>query len=416
MKQVRAVLVAFILIYSLPNLCVADTADVLPKGVFLFDATYYHYFNIHKRYNPDGDSEDIDRDYNTELDSTVFPALAPLDALLGQTASIGRSVVDFYWQYRWFEFTLNYGITDKLTAYVLLPYNYSKNNISSRVDTSTANVGKNPLYGTPEDPFQSPIIPLSMGGIPFEKNDVLDLLGGGLDVNNDGTPDVPGFGYKRYETWSDSGIGDIEIMGKYQFFKNEAWRLAGLAGVRLPTGEADDPDMLQDLPFGDGNTDLLFRINADYTGIPKLVLNGTVRYDIQLPDEEKMRVLEDVNFPLTANKETVDRNLGDIIEFEVMGNYSLTKEISGGAKYRYTKKFKDSIDGDLGYNYSALEEETDSSGHMIFISLGYSTVSKYLEKKFAVPFYANLEYRYRFAGTNNSTRSQFVSFNAGVFF
>ena len=416
--KTRLLLSIFTVLFSfaMRQLCYAETAEVLPKGIFYFDTTYYHYFDITERYNSDGDTEDIAVDYNTNLDSTVFPALAPLDPLVGGNASIGSSVVDFTSKYDWFEFKLAYGITDKLSVGVLVPYNHTKNEVKTRLDTSTANVGKNPLYGTPDDPFKSPIIPLALGGVPFSKEDTIDLLGSGLDVNQDGTVDVPGFGYKRFGSWSDTMLGDIEVGAKYQFYNKGNWAFAGLVGLRLPTGEVDDPDNLVDIKPGDGQTDILLRFYADYTGIKNLLLAATIYYDIQLPDEQKLRVLDDVNFPLTINKETVDRDLGDAFEVRILGNYALSKAFSAGLEYRFTTKSKDSIDGDKGYCYSCMEEETDYTSHMILASLGYSTLQMYMDKKFKVPLNASITYRYRFAGTNNVTKSQYISLDLGVYF
>jgi hypothetical protein len=318
-------------------------------------------------------------------------------------------VVDFTLIYRWFEFAFSYGLTDKLSIGVLIPYNFSKNKVDAHLDPSTANVGKNV-------PANS-LLPLTVPGtVPLTDEDVQDLLGRGLDINGDGTIDIPGFGYERVETWSDDGVGDIELLGKYQFYNKGDWRLAFTGGVRLPTGEIDDPDNLQDLPFGNDQTDILFRFNFDYIGIEKLLLNATLRYDLQLPDEEERRVLDDVNQPLTINKEDVDRDLGDIIEIELLGNYSFTPQWSAGLKYLFSKKFEDDVDGDLGFVYSSLEKETDFTSHMALVTVGYSTIQMYLDKKFSVPISANITYRNRFAGKKNSTKSQYISLNLAVFF
>src|SRR3989304_4320750 len=112
----------------------AESAQVLPKGVSSASATYYHYFDITERYDPNGKVEDIDANYNANLNSTVFPALAP--------------------------------------------------------------------------------------------EDVQRLLGAGLDVNGDGTVDVPGFGYKRFESFKGNGVGDIDLLAKYKFHEDSQWRLA----------------------------------------------------------------------------------------------------------------------------------------------------------------------------------------------
>jgi hypothetical protein len=418
-KGCLSLIIALCIILSTSVLCHAETAQVLPKGVFSFDATYYYYLNIHKRYNPDGDSEDIAIDYNGDLNSNVFPDLAALNPFVGGNASIGSSVVKFTWFYRWFEFSSNYGITDKLSVGVLVPFNHTKNEVHAHLDNSTANVGKNPYYkmGILPPPLDSaPLIPISAGGVKLDTEDVQDLLGRGLDVNNDGIRDISGFGYKRFETWSGDTIGDIEVGAKYQILNKGTLRFALGGGVRLPTGYVDDPDNLTDLSSGDGQTDILLRFYADYIGIKRLLLNATVYYDIQLPDRQELRVPDNVNRPITANKEDVHRNLGDVVELSVTGCYSFTPEISGGVTYRYSTKARDHVSGDKGFAYSSLEDETAATSHMILVTLGYSFVQKYLDKKFPMPIYANVTYRYRFAGTNNVTKSQYVSLNLGVYF
>ena len=420
----------------MPLICHADSADVLPKGVFNFDATYYHYFDIKKRYDPDGDTEDLAVDFNGDLNSNVFPDLSALDPLVGGNATIGQSVVNFTYYYNWYEFSFNYGLTDKLSLGVLVPFNHTKNKVKAHLDNSTANVGKNPCFGDQSNPVclavldpdtglrlnqlqlipLRPLFPGAPEGIPLNTEDVQDLLGKGLDVNNDGIIDIEGFGYERFETWTGNMIGDIEVGAKYQFFKNANWRFACAGGVRLPNGTVDDVDNLADLGSGDGQTDILLRLYADYIGIENLLLNATIYYEIQLPDEEELRVLLDVNRPLTRDKENVDRNLGDIFELQLTANYSFTNEISGGLTYIYSTKAKDHVSGNKGFAYSSIEDETDATSHMILVTMGYSFVQKFIDKKFPIPIYANVTYRNRFAGTNNVTRSQYVSFNLGTYF
>jgi hypothetical protein len=401
----------FVIIFLIPLKCFADTAMVLPKGVFSLDTTYIHYFDIEKRYNPDGDLEDISIDYNTDLTSNIFPLLSALDPLVGGRANIGQTFVDFTLIYRTFKLALSYGFTDKFSFGFLLKYTNIKREVEARLDTSNANVGKSVMANN--------LVPLSApfpDVVPLTTEDIQDLLGDGLDINGDGMPEVKGYGYKRFETWSESGICDLEFLGKYQFYKKENWRLAFSGGVRLPTGEQDDPDSLVDVGFGDGQIDFLFRLHIDYTGIRKLLLNSTIRYDIQLPDEEELRISRDVNLPLTNNKELVDRDLGDVIELELMGSYSFTPQFSAGLKYSYTKKYKDVVEGEMDLNYSSLEKETDSTSHLAYLSLGYSTVQMYLAKRFTVPFSANISYRTRFAGKNNVYKADRISLNFTVYF
>ncbi len=98
--------------------------------------------------------------------------------------------------------------------------------------------------------------------------------------------------------------------------------------MRFPTGRADDADNLVDYPFGSGAYMLLFHLNNDFiisnlwktpaaadatslrpwTEPGDLVLNGTFRYEVALPDTQTKRVPNNVNSPITTNKEVVHRN------------------------------------------------------------------------------------------------------------
>lgn len=391
------------------------SARVLPQGVSLFDATFYHYFPIDKRYGPEGDSEDLAADFNTDLNSRVFPALSGLNRLVGGNATLGQSVVDSTLTSRWSEFNLAYGLTNKLTLVLKVPYGYVKNEIRAGLDASQANVGRNPRFGTPSDPFRSPLIPIAAGGIRLSDEDIQNLLGKGLDVNRDGVTDIPGYGYERFETFSDNGIGDIELYAKYQFYDQKPWRLAVASGLRFPTGKVKDIDNLAALDFGDGQTDILFRFHADYGVNEHLQLNFTTRYDLQLPDRQTLRIPSSVDQPITRDIEDVDRNLGDVLGLDLIGLYQFTPEWSASLRYSFARKFQDDIDGTPGLAYSSLEQESESENQRVAVTLGYSTLRQYQDKIAKVPFYANLGYRNRFAG-KNTVVSQYISFNIGVLF
>lgn len=408
-KMMVFAMVGFFIMMFTPLVCHGDSAEVLPKGIFSFDTAYYHYFDVKKRYNQDGKEEALAADYNTSLNSRVFLDLVAFNPFTGGNATLGRSQVDFTVMLNKLEFSLYYGLTDKITVGVLVPYDFYRNRVNASLDNSTATVGKNP--------FLKALRPLSVPGTQrLTTEDVQNLLGRGLDIDGDGKIDISGKGYKRVKTWSESGVEDIELLGRYQFYNKGDWRLAFTGGVRPPTGQVDDPDNLADLQFGDGQTDILLRFHADFLGIKKLLLNGTIRYDIQLPDREEKRVPSSVDLPLTTNREKVSRNLGDILQLEFMGRYGFTQSLSGGVKYLYVKKAKDHVHGDLGFNYTSLEDETNFEHHNAFVFLGYSTLQMYNEKKFPVPLGFKLEYRNRFAGKNNAMKSQYIALTAGVYF
>lgn len=403
-----------VVLFLLPlNMSYADTAEVLPKGITRLGLNSYFYFPMDERYDPDGHTEDIDTDFNARMDRQVFPDLGELEDLfeflfpgsLPGGASVGDSVVSFEYKAYEIEFAAHYGITDRMTFGIKIPFRKIRNQVDAKIDTTNATLGINPQYGQPGDPFGVPLIPVSLGGV---KDDALasELVQSSLQD----------LGYKRVEKWDESGILDIEAVLKYQYLKTDNWRLAFTGGVRFPTGDEDDPDNLVDYPFGDNVYALLFRFQNDYIGIKNLVLNTTFKYDLVLPDEETKRVLYDVNIPITRFKEKVDRDLGDIFEFECSGTYQLPKGFSFSLLYRYGCKSEDDIDGDLGYAYKSLEEETDWTSHIFIAGLSYSTIPMFRAKRFPVPLTASISYRNRFAGTNNVFKSEYIGLNFAVFF
>jgi hypothetical protein len=414
----KSVIVACLLMWvffvqGIAGLSYADTAEVLPKGVSRASLEGKFYLPIDERFNPDGDTEDIAVDANTSLNSRVFPGLSQLETffrLPSGSATLGNSVVSYTYDVVISEFLFQYGVTDRLTAGVLIPYMWITNHVDARLDTATATVGKSPRLGS--------LVPLGAipEAVPLTTDDVQHILGTGLDINSDGKVDVPGFGFKRVETWSDHGIGDIDVGFRYQYLKTDNWRLAVTDGVRFPTGQVDDPDSLVDFAIGKGAYALFFHFNHDYLGINNLVLNGTLRYILVLPDRKVRRIPTSVNQPVTATKLKVDRDLGDEFEFEGSGVYTLFKGLSVSGLYQFSFKLKDEVSGPQGLSFKALEDETDWTSHIFIGGLSYSTIPLYREKKFPWPLTASLLYRNRFAGSNNILKSQYLSLTLAVFF
>lgn len=414
------ILLSFIFSTFFIGFAFADDAEVLPKGVSSISINSSYYFNIDEQYDPDGDTEPVDTDFNSTLDSSVFPALSAVEAFFGMTAgtgNVGDSVVNFDYDFRNVNISYMYGITERLTAGIKIPYWWIDKDVDTRLDTTNATIGKS-ATGVG---FAAPLVPLSVD--PFgdaevlTTEDILDLVSEGLDINGDGTMDINGYGYERISSFSYSGLGDIEIGARFQYLKTEDWRLAVTGGVTIPTGREDDPDDLMDYGISDGAYIVLLQSNNDYTGFKDIVLNGTLRYNAVLPNKEKLRIKENVDDAIIAkeNKEKVDRDIGDVFEIEVSGKYKLPKGFGLSLLYKYGNKAKDSIDGDRGLKYDTLEKESDYIEHVYVAGLSYSTIPLFKEKKFPVPLNASVSYRDRFAG-KNLFKSRYLSAGIQLFF
>jgi len=400
LKRISIIVMSFLMFsVLLPTIIHADNAEVFPKGVTAPILNAEFYFPVDERYEDNGDTEDLAADFNGKLDSSVFSDLSLVEIGFGMpagSATVGNSVVSMEYDFNLFDFYINHGITDRLSVGAKIPYWYVKNDVNAELDSSNATVGKNPLVSGGVAPLAVP------GTVPFTTDDVQNML-------------VQDYGYKRIESWSGSGFVDIELGARYQYLRNDSWRLAFTGGVRLPTGEIDDPDNLMDYPLGTGAWAFLFRSNNDYTGIKNTVLNATLEYDLYLPNKEVLRVPDDVNQPITPNKEEVDRNIGDIIEINTSATYQFLKGSSVYLEYMYANKFKNHISGNRGFAYDQLEAETDRVEHVFKVGLSYSTIPLFQEKKFFVPLIAYISYRNRFAG-KNVLKSQYIELGIAVYF
>lgn len=414
-KYIRAAVVMLTAALFASTAWGGDTAEVLPKGVFRARIEFQNSFPIKENYNEKGDKEPIAQDFNVNLNSSVFSLLAPFDPLtislgLGP-ASLGQSVVSTEYELRKAEMLFMYGLTDKLSVGALIPYWWASADVKANLDTTNANLGKNANFPASSP---NPIVPRGAPGYtPFTTQDIQNLLGGGLVVN--GIKVANGFGFKPLQSWSNNGVGDIELGGRYQYLKAKDWRLAFTGAVRLPTGKVDDPDNLVDYAFGEGCYSLLFRLNNDFTGLKNWTFNATLKYDVTLPTKLDKRVPDSVDLPITANKEKVSINTGDIFELETTAYYDFTKAVKASLLYRYQTKRKDDVSGNRGFNYSTLESRSDFMSQIYIAALSYSTVPMFLEKKFPVPITASLSYRNRFAGKNIFV-SEYLIFGLDVFF
>jgi len=388
----------------------ADDATVLPKGVFSLRLDSQFYFPIKKSFDADGNTEDLAESFNADLNSAVFPQLGLVEQAFGMSpgsASIGESDVSLEYKVKIFDFYFFYGLTDRLTIGAKIPYWFFKSDVEAEIDNTDATIVKNPFLGSPGDPFMgSPLVPRSMvpAGLqdPLTTGDVQTLL------NTE-------FGYKPIKSWKHDGLSDIEFGGRYQYYKSDNWRLAFLGALRAPTGRTDDPDNLVDYSFGTGSWAALFYANNDFIGWKNFMLNCTFVYELYFSHKETLRIPDDANQPITANKEKVDVTPGDIIKLELEGRYNLTPSWIFSLFYRYTRGYKWDIDGDQGLDYNQVEKESDFKEQQYRVGITYSTFPLYQAKKFALPLTAKLYYRDRFAG-ENITKSRYVGLDVAVFF
>ncbi len=373
------------------HVAIADDARVLPAGVSRGYVDFYHYHPTTHRYSPDAEREPLSAPFDdATLDETVFTVLAPF----GPGVSLGDVEVDYEYAIDVVDLGYAYGVNDRLSIGFHLPYIRIRNDIDIEFDNSGANIG------------------FDIGGNPCA------LPGAGCAaLDEDGVQNLieTTYGIERVDDWQREGIGDLELGAKYLLHRQRDHALAITGGLRIPSGYEDDADLLNDVAWSYGNYAVLLRLHYDFllsntwqdlpssldAALPlpgDLVFNLTLRYDYMLPDDRIMRIGDTPDQLFTNNRERVDRELGDLYNFELSLRYQASPALSLFTTLTRAWKDKDRISGDLGYNYATLEAYTDSKQQIIVVGLDYSTLAAWRDQQSGLPLEFSLAYRERFEG------------------
>jgi hypothetical protein len=210
-----------------------------------------------------------------------------------------------------------------------------------------------------------------------------------------------------------SHVGDIDIGGKFllldTFGNTTAARMqpqglnfrASIGGVvRLPTGQAESPDNFIDIGGGQGQPDIEGRIFADVLVGSRFWQSFVVRYNNQLADDEEVRITDLPNRRLAPvyRRQTVERDLGNIFEFETTPRIVVNDFFSVSGQYVYRTKSEDKYEGtftipaattgfsDVTLDASTLNLETEQKEHRLGGGLSFSNLYAFEQKKARIPF------------------------------
>lgn len=323
--------------------------------------------------------------------------------------------------------------------------------ISSAVDTYlstlTPSQYANFSFGTFEGSASSKVTAQGFGGgygltnkitiygfIPFYKAEVdlrLQRTVKGRDVSGtlieiDNVPDVDTrliqslmvnyYGYKPLGRWNSTNFGDAELGILYQLRK---WKTAGLLmklGMVLPTGRVDDPDILQDISFGDGQWDLFGEIGGGKINFSRrFSLDTWTRLTYQLPYKTVIRLPESATFPLTTRKGLTDIKLGNKAEYNLQVNAHFSDEWTTSLGYIFEYKESDKYKSPYIESNEILKLDTEKNSHTGKVKLNYSTVSLYQNKKFLAPLNLNLSIQ-TILGGKNVPKYQRADFEIALYF
>ncbi|MEQ1876633.1 MAG: hypothetical protein ABL958_08300 [Bdellovibrionia bacterium] len=211
------------------------------------------------------------------------------------------------------------------------------------------------------------------------------------------------YGYKPIGEWSASGIGDAQLYGQYLLHDNIRLKNAMKLGADLPTGRANDPDNIVDVPFGKGYYGTFMEsMNDLYVfGNDSVILFGNVKFTHNWPTTQTMRLSPNPDMPLTSEKDNVRIQPGSSWTYTAGAEARLFWDIRAFGNYYWYNKKSDTMTGSRqDYDYGILSTGTDSHSQTSEVGAFFQTTDLYLQNRFPVPFKIKGSYSQTVAGAN----------------
>tara|TARA_B100001248_G_scaffold262716_1_gene261417 strand:+ start:12235 stop:13476 length:1242 start_codon:yes stop_codon:yes gene_type:complete len=219
------------------------------------------------------------------------------------------------------------------------------------------------------------------------------------------------YNYKPLESEDFTAVGDIYFVVKRQVYEDKQHSLLWKNYLVAPTGIAPDADKVVDIPTGDGQWDYQTGLVYQYDdplariGMP-MTYSLNFMYNYQFADTIEKRIPEEAGSPLSREKETLDRKLGD--EVWLSAGIEAGDSSDGslfGFSYDYQYAFPVSYSGSAyeSFRYRWLEElEGEAQLTSATFKYQYSTIGAFRRKKFDLPAKFMLSYAMPIDGKNTN--------------
>ncbi|MBF0440651.1 MAG: hypothetical protein HQK54_01985 [Oligoflexales bacterium] len=221
-------------------------------------------------------------------------------------------------------------------------------------------------------------------------------------------------GYSELTPWHGTALGDMQLVSKYGIYKKKVVNMASAVGVIAPTGKVDNPDILTDLPTGNGVWGGTFGLYVDERIAEQAFFNQYAKYTYQSPGSKVVR-LKTESEAIEVEKKALNFKPGDGVEGGISFQIEQQSGIVFGLGSIYTKKFGDRYKTTDPEVKSELQKETDQSALYGQARIGYSTIGAYKRREMAAPASATIEYRKQYAG-KNIPLTDFTQIDVNIYF
>ena len=400
-------------VFSTCQLTAMETTKVLPKGVRSMNLRVVD-TAIHQKTNRQGKALPLAHPLSQDL--TFRKIAAGEDTIKGNLlrgfllgegidldTTVGSFDADLKARIRVTAPIVAYGIHEKITLALAIPYYRAATNVS---------IGFNPNAQA-----QNFLTALSRP----ETNQVAAAREAGDKINravsrlNDKLEE---HGFSRLGPWEKEGMGDITLAAKvlvaqYQVAQKSV-SIASTGGLVAPSGRVDDPDILTDISFGDGQWDVFGQVTFDEEILDQVTFNQSFKYTHQMVGEKKVRaILEDEKIEVPVV--TTSFKPGDKWESSLSLQWQPTFGLLSGLGYGIVKKDGDRYNRVPKETARALEKDTDQSQQVAEASIGYSSVPHFQRGVAPLPMEVKLTLSQPIA-SQNSPVSRLTQFDLSMFF
>lgn len=390
-----------VLAFSVSLTAYGQAWKTLPKGVRILGyrnvttSKVKENFNQFRSQTSLGTQFRIDASTLNEIANNIIIPGQDINADAYNNFLVGEYKVDAAAQFNVQGMGFGYGITNNVMFYAEMAY------YDASVKSNIKRTQKN-TYGQTSD-----ILHNGNGGISDDT----------LADNLKNLPDVDEgviqsaitnhYGYKPIGDWYGKGYGDMETGLMAKVIDKGIWGVMLYPGVILPTGRQDDPDILQDIGFGDGQFDVFGELATGYVVTDKLTFGTTLRYTYQAPTSKKLRIPESRDFTLSPNKGNFDVKYGDRLNWMLSSTISINDWISFTPIYRFMYQMKSEYDSRYSDANDYLSYNSDKQEHQVQLTSSLSSIQPFLKKQFALPAQINVNLVKTVTGKNVPNVSRF---------
>ena len=173
--------------------------------------------------------------------------------------------------------------------------------------------------------------------------------------------------------WEGRGIGDANVFVRWRAFGDRANALLLQTGLKIPTGKKDDPRILTDFGFGDGQYDVSLDLNGEHR-FGRLVGGATGGYKLKLPGVAKIR-------PVGGPTVSTVKDPGDVMRAGVSARNT------GAGMPWYALNGGVAVEHHLADRNTAGIETPDQRGTALVVNgaVGLSNVKWFLKHRLGLP-------------------------------